>query len=154
MRDTAVFDLIEAENQRQREGLELIPSENYVSKDVLEALGSIFTNKYSEGYPGRRYYGGQEYTDQIEQLAIDRLDGLADALAEIACAAVAQFHRLMRAGGGARRHHGAAKRAVSQRDLGFEGGITAAVEDFTGVDVGDGWHGFSWERGMGNGEWR
>jgi glycine hydroxymethyltransferase len=72
MKDTLVADLIAREQQRQREGLELIPSENYVSKDVLEALGSIFTNKYSEGYPGRRYYGGQEFTDQVEQLAIDR----------------------------------------------------------------------------------
>lgn len=72
MNDTAIAKLIEAETKRQREGLELIPSENYVSRDVLEAMGSIFTNKYSEGYPGRRYYGGQENTDQVEQLAIDR----------------------------------------------------------------------------------
>lgn len=79
MQDTAIAELIKAENQRQREGLELIPSENYVSKDVLEALGSIFTNKYSEGYPGRRYYGGQEYTDQVEQLAIDRAKELFKA---------------------------------------------------------------------------
>lgn len=63
--------LVEAETKRQKEGLELIPSENYVSKDVLEALGSIFTNKYSEGYPGRRYYGGQVNTDQVEVLAIE-----------------------------------------------------------------------------------
>jgi len=79
MKDTAIADLISAENQRQREGLELIPSENYVSKDVLEALGSIFTNKYSEGYPGKRYYGGQEFTDQVEQLAIDRAKQLFKA---------------------------------------------------------------------------
>jgi glycine hydroxymethyltransferase len=79
MEDRAVADLIKAENQRQRDGLELIPSENYVSKDVLTALGSIFTNKYSEGYPGRRYYGGQEYTDQVEQLAIDRAKQLFNA---------------------------------------------------------------------------
>ena len=72
MIDTKVAKMIEGEEQRQREGLELIPSENYVSRDVLEAMGSIFTNKYSEGYPGKRYYGGQEYTDQVEQLAIDR----------------------------------------------------------------------------------
>lgn len=58
--------------KRQAEGLELIPSENYVSADVLEANGSVFTNKYSEGYPGRRYYGGQEWTDQVERLAIER----------------------------------------------------------------------------------
>lgn len=72
MNDTEIAKLIEAELKRQREGLELIPSENYVSRDVLTAMGSIFTNKYSEGYPGRRYYGGQENTDQVEQLAIDR----------------------------------------------------------------------------------
>jgi glycine hydroxymethyltransferase len=72
MRDRAIERLIKSEEKREREGLELIPSENYVSRDVLEANGSIFTNKYSEGYPGRRYYGGQEFTDQVEQLAIDR----------------------------------------------------------------------------------
>lgn len=72
MNDTIVAQLIVGEQQRQLEGLELIPSENYVSQDVLTALGSVFTNKYSEGYPGRRYYGGQEFTDKIEQLAIDR----------------------------------------------------------------------------------
>jgi glycine hydroxymethyltransferase len=79
MRDKAVEKLIEAEIKRQREGLELIPSENYVSKDVLDALGSVFTNKYSEGYPGRRYYGGQENTDLVEQLAIDRAKQLFKA---------------------------------------------------------------------------
>lgn len=72
MIDTIIAKLIEAEADRQRRGLELIPSENYVSSDVLAALGSVFTNKYSEGYPGKRYYGGQEFTDQVEQLAIDR----------------------------------------------------------------------------------
>ena len=72
MHETTIATLIAHEQQRQREGLELIPSENYVSGDVLRALGSVFTNKYSEGYPGRRYYGGQQYTDQVEQLAIDR----------------------------------------------------------------------------------
>ena len=72
MKDQQIADLIAAETERQRNGLELIPSENYVSQDVLAALGSAFTNKYSEGYPGRRYYGGQEFTDQVEQLAIDR----------------------------------------------------------------------------------
>ena len=72
MKDKQVEQLIKAEKNRQTDGLELIPSENYVSPDVLKALGSVFTNKYSEGYPGRRYYGGQENTDQIEQLAIDR----------------------------------------------------------------------------------
>lgn len=72
MQDTAIADLIKQEEVRQREGLELIPSENYVSAPVLRALGSVLTNKYAEGYPGRRYYGGQEFTDQVEQLAIDR----------------------------------------------------------------------------------
>ena len=72
MRDKQVEKLIKAEEKRQREGLELIPSENYVSRDVLTAMGSVFTNKYSEGYPGKRYYGGQQNTDLLEQLAIDR----------------------------------------------------------------------------------
>lgn len=72
MDDEQVTALITAEIRRQQNGIELIPSENYVSTNVLKALGSVFTNKYSEGYPGRRYYGGQENTDQIEQLAIDR----------------------------------------------------------------------------------
>ena len=67
-----IFDLIEQEETRQTEGLELIPSENYVSSNVLKAMGSILTNKYSEGYPGKRYYGGQENTDIIESLAIER----------------------------------------------------------------------------------
>src|SRR5579862_2887228 len=79
MKDQQVADLIAAEEQREREGLELIPSENYVSRDVLDAMGSIFTNKYSEGYPGRQYYGGQENTDQVEQLAIDRAKKLFKA---------------------------------------------------------------------------
>ncbi|OGJ01483.1 serine hydroxymethyltransferase [Candidatus Nomurabacteria bacterium RIFCSPLOWO2_12_FULL_37_8] len=72
MRDKLVEKLIKSEEKRQREGLELIPSENYVSQDVLTANGSVFTNKYSEGYPGRRYYGGQEFTDAVERLAIER----------------------------------------------------------------------------------
>lgn len=79
MNDKTVADLIAAEEKRQREGLELIPSENYVSRDVLTAAGSIFTNKYSEGYPGKRYYGGQENTDILEQLAIDRAKQLFKA---------------------------------------------------------------------------
>jgi glycine hydroxymethyltransferase len=79
MSDTIITDLIAAEEQREREGLELIPSENYVSRPVLDALGSIFTNKYSEGYPGKRYYGGQENTDKVEQLAIDRAKELFKA---------------------------------------------------------------------------
>ena len=79
MQDTQIADLIAAEIKRQQRGIELIPSENYVSTSVLKALGSVFTNKYSEGYPGRRYYGGQENTDQIEQLAIDRAKKLFGA---------------------------------------------------------------------------
>ena len=74
-----VKNLIQAEERRQREGLELIPSENYVSRAVLDALGSVFTNKYSEGYPGKRYYGGQQNTDLVEQLAIDRAKKLFKA---------------------------------------------------------------------------
>lgn len=79
MDDTQIADLIAAEEKRQREGLELIPSENYVSRDVLDAMGSVFTNKYSEGYPGRRYYGGQENTDQVETIAIERAKKLFKA---------------------------------------------------------------------------
>ena len=79
MKDQAIERLITAEIERQQTGLELIPSENYVSPGVLKALGSVFTNKYSEGYPGRRYYGGQHNTDQIEQLAIDRAKQLFGA---------------------------------------------------------------------------
>ena len=79
MKDKKIEELIKAEKKRQTDGLELIPSENYVSSDVLQALGSVFTNKYSEGYPGRRYYGGQENTDQVEQLAIDRAKKLFKA---------------------------------------------------------------------------
>lgn len=79
MNDAIISSLIAAEITRQQHGLELIPSENYVSTDVLRALGSVFTNKYSEGYPGRRYYGGQANTDQIEQLAIDRAKQLFGA---------------------------------------------------------------------------
>lgn len=79
LQDDDLQRLIDAEEKRQREGLELIPSENYVSRDVLTALGSVFTNKYAEGYPGRRYYGGQEYTDQVEQIAIDRAKQLFGA---------------------------------------------------------------------------
>lgn len=79
MKDTEVAKLIQAEEERQRDGLELIPSENYVSRDVLTAMGSVFTNKYSEGFPHRRYYGGQENTDLIEELAIARAKKLFGA---------------------------------------------------------------------------
>lgn len=70
--DRAVYDALAGEERREAEGLELIPSENYVSRAVREALGSVLTNKYAEGYPGKRYYGGQEYTDAVERLAIER----------------------------------------------------------------------------------
>ncbi len=70
--DREAFKILSGEEEREADGLELIPSENYVSMAVREASGSILTNKYSEGYPGRRYYGGQEYTDKVEMLAIDR----------------------------------------------------------------------------------
>src|SRR3989338_5152230 len=70
--DVDIEKALEGEEKRQKSGVELIPSENYVSPAVLAALGSVFTNKYSEGYPGRRYYGGNEFTDIIESLAIDR----------------------------------------------------------------------------------
>jgi glycine hydroxymethyltransferase len=79
-RDQRIFDLIEAERARQTEGIELIASENYVSTDVLEALGSILTNKYAEGLPGKRYYGGCEVVDMVEQLAIDRVKELFGAV--------------------------------------------------------------------------
>ncbi|HKL38068.1 MAG TPA: serine hydroxymethyltransferase [Bacteroidales bacterium] len=78
-RDTKIFDLIEQEKLRQLNGIELIASENFVSDQVLEAMGSCMTNKYAEGYPGRRYYGGCEVVDQSEQLAIDRIKELYNA---------------------------------------------------------------------------
>lgn len=76
--DEEVYEALRGEEEREATGLELIPSENYVSAAVREAAGSIFTNKYSEGYPGRRYYGGQEYTDAVERLAIERACELFD----------------------------------------------------------------------------
>lgn len=79
MQDDVIAGLIAAETKRQQNGLELIPSENYVSNAVLSALGSVFTNKYSEGYPGKRYYGGQDNTDPLEQTAIDRAKQLFKA---------------------------------------------------------------------------
>lgn len=78
-RDKAIFDLINQEKERQLNGLELIASENFVSNDVLQAMGSVLTNKYAEGLPGKRYYGGCEIVDQVEQLAIDRLCKLFNA---------------------------------------------------------------------------
>ena len=77
--DDAIAQAILGEEKRQAEGLELIASENYVSPAVLEALGTVFTNKYSEGYPGNRYYGGQTYTDVVESLAIERAKQLFGA---------------------------------------------------------------------------
>ena len=77
--DLAVYEIIKREEQRQKEGIELIASENYVSRAVLEAMGSILTNKYSEGYPGKRYYGGNEIIDQAETLAINRAKELFKA---------------------------------------------------------------------------
>ena len=77
--DLQIFNLIKQEEERQTMGIELIASENYVTPQVLEALGSVCTNKYAEGYPGARYYGGCEVVDQIEQLAIDRACELFEA---------------------------------------------------------------------------
>ena len=71
-KDQEIFDLIKEENQRQKSGIELIASENFVSEEIMHAMGSCLTNKYAEGYPGKRYYGGCEVVDKVEQLAIDR----------------------------------------------------------------------------------
>ena len=79
MRDELLFSLIDEEKTRQTNGLELIASENYASQEVISAMGSILTNKYAEGLPGKRYYGGCEVVDKIEQLAIDRLCELFNA---------------------------------------------------------------------------
>ena len=78
-KDKAIFDLIQQELDRQRKGIELIASENFTSQAVLDAMGTCLTNKYAEGYPRKRYYGGCEVVDQIEQLAIDRLKELFGA---------------------------------------------------------------------------
>ena len=72
-RDNEIFSLIEREHQRQQKGIELIASENFVSDQVMQAMGSCLTNKYAEGYPGKRYYGGCEVVDIVEQTAIDRV---------------------------------------------------------------------------------
>jgi len=77
-RDQQVFDIIQKELNRQRNGIELIASENFTSLQVMQAMGNVMTNKYAEGYPGRRYYGGCEIVDQVEQLAIDRLKQIFD----------------------------------------------------------------------------
>ncbi|HLP19966.1 MAG TPA: serine hydroxymethyltransferase, partial [Chitinophagales bacterium] len=78
-RDTQIFDLINKELHRQREGVELIASENFTSAQVMEAMGSCFTNKYAEGLPGKRYYGGCQFVDEAETLAIERLKQLFGA---------------------------------------------------------------------------
>ena len=78
-KDTAIFDLIKEEENRQLNGIELIASENFTSPAVMEATGSVLTNKYAEGYPGKRYYGGCEVVDKVEQLAIDRAKELFGA---------------------------------------------------------------------------
>ena len=78
-RDQIIFDLIQEEKDRQLGGLELIASENFTSEQVMEAQGSVLTNKYAEGYPGKRYYGGCEVVDEVEQLAIDRAKELYGA---------------------------------------------------------------------------
>src|SRR4030095_4365770 len=78
-KDTAIFNLIAEEKKRQTIGLELIASENYVSESVMKAMGSVLTNKYAEGLPGKRYYGGCEVVDKVEQLAIDRAKKLFNA---------------------------------------------------------------------------
>lgn len=77
--DTKIFELIEQEHQRQLRGMELIASENFVSDEVMAAMGSYLTNKYAEGLPGKRYYGGCQVVDQVEQLAIDRVKRLFGA---------------------------------------------------------------------------
>src|SRR5882757_4666299 len=78
-KDTLVFELIGRELERQRNGIELIASENFTSLQVLQAMGTVPTNKYAEGYPGKRYYGGCEIVDEIENLAIDRLKQIFNA---------------------------------------------------------------------------
>jgi glycine hydroxymethyltransferase len=78
-KDKTIFNLIEKERNRQLNGIELIASENFVSQQVLDAMGSVLTNKYAEGYPGKRYYGGCEIVDQTEQIAIDRVKELFGA---------------------------------------------------------------------------
>jgi glycine hydroxymethyltransferase len=102
--DPEVYAALEGEEEREKEGVELIPSENYVSLAVREAMGSVFTNKYSEGYPGKRYYGGQKYTDQVETIAIERAKKLFKAgFANVqplggAAANVAMYFALMEPG--------------------------------------------------------
>jgi glycine hydroxymethyltransferase len=102
--DEEIYATLVGEEERERTGIELIPSENYVSMAVREAMGSVFTNKYSEGYPGKRYYGGQKYTDQMETIAIERAKKLFNAgFANVqplggAAANVAMYFALMEPG--------------------------------------------------------
>jgi len=87
-RDDLIFDIIEKEHQRQLKGIELIASENFVSDQVMQAMGSCLTNKYAEGYPGKRYYGGCEVVDQSEQIAIDKTNlwcGMGQCSASLRC---------------------------------------------------------------------
>ena len=79
-RDNLIFELLDEEQQRQEEGIELIASENFVSRQVMEAAGSVATNKYAEGLPGKRYYGGCQFVDEVETLAIERLKKLFGAV--------------------------------------------------------------------------
>src|SRR4051812_21644996 len=98
MPTSKVFDLIKKEARRQKYGLEMIPSENYVSEEVLQALGSVLTNKYSEGFPGKRYYGGNEVIDEIENYASDlakKLFGVPVALVQPYSGSPANFAATM-----------------------------------------------------------
>ena len=102
-KDTAIFDLIQEEENRQLNGIELIASENFTSPAVMEATGSVLTNKYAEGYPGKRYYGGCEVVDKVEQLAIDRAKELFGAYANVqphsgSQANTAVFHAFIKPG--------------------------------------------------------
>ncbi|MCR5245508.1 MAG: serine hydroxymethyltransferase [Bacteroidales bacterium] len=115
--DLQIFELIRKEQSRQQNGLELIASENYVSDDVLKAMGSICTNKYAEGYPGKRYYGGCIYVDQIEQLAIDRLKEIYGA-----CWVNVQPH------------------SGAQANLAVEMSILEPGDTFMGLDLSQGGH--------------
>ena len=116
-KDTQIFDLIAVEEARQKNGLELIASENYVTDEVLRAMGSICTNKYAEGYPGKRYYGGCQVVDKIEQLAIDRLKALYGA-----CWANVQPH------------------SGAQANLAVEMSVLEPGDTFMGLDLSQGGH--------------
>ena len=107
VRDKQIFDLIEKERERQTNGIELIASENFVSEEVMQAMGSVLTNKYAEGYPGYRYYGGCEVVDQVEQLAIDRAKQLFGATwVNVQPHSGAQANQEIRAGDAGPAHDG------------------------------------------------